>query len=55
MMRELVLSGNIVGFKVRGGTGEGVCISHLLFAEDTLVLCGADVNQFGVFGVYFLF
>lgn len=45
-MRELFLRGSIVGFDVGGGSGGGVCILHMLFADDTLILCRADANQF---------
>ena len=28
-------------WRVRGRSGEGILISHLLFTDDTLVFCGA--------------
>lgn len=46
MMRELVERDSIEGFDVGGGGGGGVCILHLLFADDAFILCGAVENQF---------
>lgn len=36
---------SIGGFDVGGGRSGGVSISHLLFVDDTLTLCGEDVNH----------
>ena len=32
------------GFKVGGRGGEGVEVSHLLFVEDTLIICDLRTN-----------
>ena len=37
--------GYLTGFKVLGRNGEGLEISHLLFANDTLVFCEATSSQ----------
>lgn len=36
---------SIRGFDIGGGGSSGVSISHLLFVDDTLILCGEDVNH----------
>ena len=43
--------GFIVGFLVRGRNGLGVEVSHLLFADDTLILCDASKDIY----VFFFF
>ena len=32
-------------WRVRGRSGEGILISHLLFVDDTLVFCEASQDQ----------
>lgn len=46
MMKELVGNGSMEGFDIgNGGRGE-LSISHLLFADETLILYGVDESQF---------
>lgn len=42
MIKEVVGIGSIEGFDVGNGEKGGVSISHLLFADDTLILCETD-------------
>lgn len=50
MMDKIVLAGYIKGFKaVVGGVGTTV-VSHLLFADDTLVFCDVDEIQLDFLG-----
>ena len=39
LMRRAISGGFLSGWRVRGRGGEGILISHLLFADDTLVFC----------------
>ena len=45
MLRRVISGGFLSGRRVRGRSGEGVQISHLLFAYDTLVFCEKSLDQ----------
>jgi hypothetical protein len=45
MLKNVEGCGLINGFWVGGAGAEAVCISHLLFADDTLLMCDADPEQ----------
>ena len=39
LLRRAISGGFLSGWRVRGRGGEGILISHLLFADDILVFC----------------
>ena len=45
ILKKVEASGLIRGFQATRRGGEGLCISHLLFADDTMVMCDADAVQ----------
>ena len=45
MLRRVERAGLFRGFKVEGRRGGGECVSHLLFADDTILFCDTDVEQ----------
>ena len=44
MLRKVEGVGLIRGFKAEGRRGGGECVSHLLFADDTILFCDANVE-----------
>ena len=44
-MKRAEGAGLLQGFRVDGRWGGGVCVSHLLFADDTILFCDADEEQ----------
>jgi hypothetical protein len=45
MLRRMEEAGLISGFKAGKSLGEGISVSHLLFADDTIVFCAAVPEQ----------
>ena len=45
LLKRAMDGGFLLGYRVKGRSGEGVQISHLLFADDTLVFCQASQDQ----------
>ena len=45
LLRRPISGGFLSGWRVRGRSGEGILISHLLFADDTLVFCEESLDQ----------
>uniref|UniRef100_A0A2N9I593 Reverse transcriptase domain-containing protein n=1 Tax=Fagus sylvatica TaxID=28930 RepID=A0A2N9I593_FAGSY len=45
MLHRTEEAGLITGFKAGSHQGEGISVSHLLFADDTIVFCDADREQ----------
>ena len=45
LIEKAVSRGFLTGLKVLGGEGEEMQVSHLLFANDTLVCCKDEKDQ----------
>ena len=45
MLVAATVARQFLGFTVGNATGSMITVSHLLFADDTLVFCDADINH----------
>ena len=45
LLRRAISGGFLSGWKVRGRSGEGILISHLLFVDVTLLFCEESQDQ----------
>ena len=45
MLDKAVHEGRLLGFNVGASAGRSLIVSHLLFADDTLIFCDANIDQ----------
>ena len=45
MVKRMEGAGLLSGFRADGRRGRGECISHLLFADDIILFCDAEIEQ----------
>ena len=45
MLDKAILQGRLSGFNADASNARFLLVSHLLFADDTLVFCNANINQ----------
>ena len=45
MLDKAVHEGRLSGFNVGASTGRSLMVSHLLFTDDTLIFCNANIDQ----------
>ena len=53
MMKRAEGAGLLRGFRADGSRGEGVCVSHLLFADNTILFAMQMRSRFYMFGCFF--
>ena len=52
MLRHMKEAGIIRGFNMRGVGGDELCVSYLLFTNDTILFCDLVLNCFFILGCY---
>ena len=45
MLDKAVHEGRLLGFSVGVSAGRSLMVSHLLFADDTLIFCDTNIDQ----------
>ena len=45
MLDEAVHEGRLSGFNAGASVGKSLIVSHLLFTDDTLIFCDANIDQ----------
>ena len=45
MVKRMERAGLLSGFRAECRRGRGECVSHLLFEDDTILFCDAEVEQ----------
>ena len=45
MLDKAVHEGRLSGFSVGDSAGRSLVVSHLLFTDDTLIFCDANIDQ----------
>ena len=45
MLNKAVFEGRLSGFSVGASSGRSLMVSHLLFTDDTLIFCDANIDQ----------
>ena len=45
MLNKAVIEGRLLGFSAGASSGRSLMVSHLLFADDTMVFCDANIDQ----------
>ena len=55
MLDKAVHEGRLLGFRVGNLEGRSLVVSHLLFTNDTLIFCDADLDQLLILRIVLLF
>ena len=54
MLDKAVLEGRLFGFSVGNLEGRSLAVSHLLFADDTLIFCEANLDHILILHMIFI-